>query len=630
MLDHRRGHLRRGAVSRASWLIRCAVLVVLSVVVSVPCQAAHPDDPPIKAAIEKGVAYLKTKAGSQFGGYNALCVYAMLKAKVKASDPAITGVLAKILQKVQNSGAYKPPEHHVYEAGVDLMALEAADGEKHKEAIASIVKYLLAEQLPNGSWDYPSKNNNGDTSITQYAVLGLWAARRAGVEVPTDSWNRAAQWYIKTQLKGKGGGAFSYHPAAEVAGDLDRNPSHSMTAAGAGSLMVTKLFLHPNSKGLGAPAKPKSPEAPATPSSRAKFGVLQSIDFEKLEDDKKKVRAEPEAKKPDPAGARVAAGNIDGSVKGGAAWLARNYTVVEVKGLQKWPLYYLYALERMCALAELDKLGDRDWYADGASYLVGAQKSDGSWMGQGAALGAQTGSPEGTAFAVLFLTKSTARILNKQLGAPDPLGAGMQAGGRGLSGDLSLVEEKNGRIEQKKVVLPIDKLLAELENPKTLNVNDAQKALVEAVQIGDREKLIGQKDRLKVLARHRDGEIRRTAFWALGRCEDLSVVPLLLEGLAEDDVGVMMEARNALCTLVRKPRGIFVQGRPLPSNPTDNVPDTASDDQKKRAITIWQQQVRANWRAWHFRFRSYQDRDDLDELIFSSPKNNDRRRSSGR
>ncbi|GIS61329.1 MAG: hypothetical protein CM1200mP2_35540 [Planctomycetaceae bacterium] len=59
--------------------------------VSVPCQAAHPDDPPIKAAIEKGVAYLKTKAGSQFGGYNALCVYAMLKAKVKASDPGDHG-----------------------------------------------------------------------------------------------------------------------------------------------------------------------------------------------------------------------------------------------------------------------------------------------------------------------------------------------------------------------------------------------------------------------------------------------------------------------------------------------------------------------------------------------------------
>ena len=293
MLDHRRRHLRRSARARTGWLIRCAVVAGLSIVVAVPCRGAHPDDPPIKAAIEKGVAYLRAKAGGQFGGYNALCIYAMLKAKVKASDPAITGVVAKILQKIQNSGSYKPPEHHVYEAGVDLMALEAADGEKHKEAIASIVKYLLAEQLPNGSWDYPAKNNDGDTSITQYAVLGLWAARRAGVEVPTDAWNRAAQWYIKTQLKGKGGGAFSYHPAAQVAGDLDRNPSHSMTAAGAGSLMVTKLFLHPNSKGLGAPPKPKTPEAQAAPSGRAKFGVLQSIDFEKLEDNKKKVRAEP-------------------------------------------------------------------------------------------------------------------------------------------------------------------------------------------------------------------------------------------------------------------------------------------------------------------------------------------------
>lgn len=625
MLDHRRGHLCQGEGSRTGRLVRYAAIALLSVVVAAPCRAAHPDDPAIKAAIEKGVAFLRAKATTQFGGYNALCIYAMMKAKVKPSDPAIVTVLAKIVQKAKNSGDYKPPEHHVYEAGVDLMALEAADGEKYKELIASIVKYLLAEQLPNGSWDYPAKNNDGDTSITQYAVLGLWAARRAGVEVPTDAWNRAAQWYVKTQLKGKGGGAFSYHPAAQVAGDLDRNPSHSMTAAGAGSLMVAKLFLHPNSKGLGAPPKPKTPEVQAVQAGRAKFGLLQSIDFEKLEDNKKKVQAEPKSKKPEPAGARVAVGNIDGSVKGGAAWLSRNYTVVEVKGLQKWPLYYLYALERLCALAEIDKLGDRDWYADGAAYLVGAQKSDGSWMGQGAAIGAKTGSPEGTAFSVLFLTKSTARLLNKRLGAPESLGAGMQAGGRGLSGDLSLVEEKNGRIEQKKVVLPIDKLLAELENPKTLNVNDAQKALVEAVQIGDREKLIGQKERLKVLARHRDGEIRRTAFWALGRCEDLSVVPLLLEGLAEDDVGVMMEARNALCTLVRKPRGIFVRGRPLPSNPSDNIPDTATDDQKKRAIALWQQQVRSNWRAWHFRYRRYRERDDLDELIFASPKNNDRR-----
>jgi hypothetical protein len=623
--DDRRASLRVDLCSFRLLLVCGVSSVLLCAAVASPCRAAHPDDPPIKAAIDKGVSYLRSKAANQYGGYNALCVYAMLKAKVKASDPAIAVVLGKIIRKVSASGEYKPPEHFVYEAGVDLMALEAADAEKYRSQIEAIVAYLLKEQLPNGSWDYPAKNNNGDTSITQYAVLGLWAADRAGVKVPMDAWNRAANWYVKTQLKGDGGGAFAYHPAASVAGDLDRKPSHSMTAAGAGSLMVTRLFLHPNAKGLGSQAKKKAAQAKA--SGAPKFGVLQTIDFEKLKDENKKSADKPKSQKPEPTGARLAVGAIDSSVKGGASWLSRNYTIVDVQGLQAWPLYYLYGLERMCALAEIDKFGNRDWYADGSSHLVQAQKSDGSWMGQGAAQGATKGTPEGTAFAVLFLTKSTARILNKRLGAPAALGAGMQAGGRGLSGDLGLVEEKNGRVEQKKVELPIDQLLAELENPKLLDTGDAQKALVEAVQVGDREKLIGQKDRLKVLARHRDGEIRRTAFWALGRCEDLSVVPLLLEGLAEDDLGVMMEARNALCTLTRKPRGIFVRGRPLAANPVDSLPDTANEDQKKRAIVLWQQQVRSNWRAWYFQFRRYSDRDDLDELIFSTNKNNPSRSS---
>jgi hypothetical protein len=625
--DDRRASLRVGLCSFRLLLICGASSVLLCVAMASPCRAAHPDDPLIKAAIGKGVAYLKSKAAGQHDGFNALVVYAMLKAKVKPSDPAIEAVLGKIARKVRASGEYKPGVHDVYEAGVDLMALEAADAKKYRSQIEAIVAFLLKKQTPSGCWDYPGNNNNGDTSISQYAVLGLWAAGRAGVKVPVDAWNRAANWYVKTQLKGDGSGAFAYHPLASVAGDLDRNPSHSMTAAGAGSLMVTRLFLHPNSKGLGSQAKKKAAQVKA--SGATKFGVLQAIDFEMLKDENKKSADKPKSQKPEPTGVRLAVGAIDSSVKGGANWLSRNYTVVDVKGLQQWPLYYLYGLERMCALAEIDKFGKRDWYADGSSYLLQAQKSDGSWMGQGAAQTRDTGSPEGTAFAVLFLTKSTAQILNKRLGTPEALGAGMQAGGRGLSGDLGLVEEKNGRIEQKKVVLPIDQLLAELENPKLLDTGDAQKALVEAVQIGDREKLIGQKDRLKVLARHRDGEVRRTAFWALGRCEDLSVVPLLLEGLAEDDLGVMMEARNALCTLTRKPRGIFVRGRPLAANPVGSLPDTANEDQKKRAIALWQQQVRSNWRAWYFQFRRYSDRDDLDELIFSTNKRNSSR-SSGR
>ncbi len=583
-----------------------------------PLLAAHPDDPPIKAAVEKAVSYLKIKAVNQPGGYDALCAYALLKAKVPASDPSVVETLARIAKKVDSKGKYFAPGHDVYEAGVDLMALEAADSKKFRKQIEAITKYLLDHQMAAGSWDYPGNNNGGDTSITQYAMLGLWAARRSGVKVPTDSWNRAAEWLLKWQLKNDGAlGAFAYHPAATVAGDLDRNPSHSMTAAAAGSLMVARLFLHPNGRGLGVQRSAKSRSASG---KKKRFGRLQSIDFEKAEDETKRPV---EAAEPEPMGSRVGIGSIDSSVGRGAAWLNRFYTVSKVRGLQKWPLYYLYALERMCALAEIDRFGNHDWYADGASHLVATQKSDGSWRGQGAVIGTKTGgTPEGTSFAVLFLTKSTAAILNRSPGAPDSLGAGLQAGGRGLSGDLSLIEEQNGEVKAKKVVLPIDRLLSELENPRTLSVEDAQRALVETVQIGDREKLIGQKERLKVLARHPDGEIRRTAFWALGRCEDLSVVPLLLKGLEEDDLGVVIEARNALCSLARKPRGIYVRGRPYPASPNELLsdPEGATPAEKKAAVSTWRRQILANWRGWYFRFRPYLTRDDLDELIFSATR----------
>ena len=89
MSEHRRGCLRFGAGAWATRLVCGFVAAILCGVAAAPCRAAHPDDPPIKASIEKGVAYLRSKAANQYGGYNALCIYAMLKAKVKPSDPAI-------------------------------------------------------------------------------------------------------------------------------------------------------------------------------------------------------------------------------------------------------------------------------------------------------------------------------------------------------------------------------------------------------------------------------------------------------------------------------------------------------------------------------------------------------------
>ena len=113
-----------------------------------------------------------------------------------------------------------------------------------------------------------------------------------------------------------------------------------------------------------------------------------------------------------------------------------------------------------------------------------------------------------------------------------------------------------------------------------------------------------------------DGEVRRTAFWALGHCQDLELVPLLLRGLEDPDLAVVVEARDGLCVLCRKPRGILVNNKPLPANPLLGLPSGTTAEQKKVIEADWRKKVRLNWLRWYFRSRRYVDRDDLEELQF--------------
>ena len=90
-------------------------------------------------------------------------------------------------------------------------------------------------------------------------------------------------------------------------------------------------------------------------------------------------------------------------------WLAQRFTVAKnpgsappasrarVAGLG-WNLYYLWAFERACVLAGTERVGEHDWFAEGTAHVLAQQRKDGSWVEKAPLVD--------TCFALLFLTRA--------------------------------------------------------------------------------------------------------------------------------------------------------------------------------------------------------------------------------
>jgi hypothetical protein len=550
----------------------------MSIVVAaypVGAQAQTAEDQRIQMALKQAVGALRQTVAQQDGGQGALITMALLKNGVPRDAPEIKNGIEKILARVK-SGKYEPGQNHVYEAGVGLMALANADPNGYRSQIEAIAKYLLSVQQASGAWGYPNQDQTGDTSITQYAVLGLWEARRSGVTVPKKVWDKAAAWHVSTQLSN---GSFTYHPNENMnmgpgAQAAMGGGTHSMTAAGTASLYVARLHLFPDARDVE--------EARTTRTGKKrgkKYGILEPAD----------ARPEEAAPRPiDPGDpnyrptTRLAA--IDKAIGKGKQWLADNFNVAP-RG--NWDIYYLYGVERLAALADVKEFGGHDWYAEGSAHLVSTQSSNGTWLDG-------CGEFQSTALGVLFLSKATAKMVARKERPPPErrFGGGLLVGGRGLPDDLNAVEADQTGVRVRKLKGPVDELLAELEKAESRKVESAQAAIVETIATENPETLIGQRERLLKLARDRRSEVRRTAFWALGRTNDLRVVPTLIAGLSDQDPDCMVEARNALRYISKK-----LDAR--------EPPDEATADQRAGAIAFW--------KKWYFAVRPYDDRDDLGE-----------------
>jgi hypothetical protein len=483
-------------------------------------------------AVLSGVQYLKLHS-SRSTGESAMIALALLKAEVPPSDPALLACVARIRARFTSS-TYAPemgPGSGTYEAGATAMVLANLDAVSNRGLIAMVATYINGRQNANGSWDY-SNRSQGDTSISQYAVLGMWEAENAGVDVSPSVWDHAAEWYMSTQ---SGGGSWNYHRD---------EPQHaetlSMTAAGVGSLMICQRQLEryrQNKRGTSPLLSALVPEG----------------GHEKYH--------------PSTTNAQ-----LNQAINRGLAWIAANFAPGNLALTGQSPYYGLYGIERIGALGDRQTIGRLDWFAKGRSFIESTQSADGSWSGG-------HGVEMNTVWAILFLTKSTAKTI-RRIKLQPKLGAGTLLGGRELPKDLTSMTVAGGRVVSRPMNGAIEGMLSVLEDPRADQADAAVAGLVERYYVQGASVLRPLKLRFRKMLFDRDPGVRGVAAWALAHTGDLDVVPPLLDAMVvpNEDEEVVTAIRQGLQILSRKIKGM---GPPTPS----------SRDERLAAAQ--------NWREWY-------------------------------
>ncbi len=219
-------------------------------------------------------------------------------------------------------------------------------------------------------------------------------------------------------------------------------------------------------------------------------------------------------------------------------------------------------IERIGALGDRQTIGKVDWFAKGRDFIHATQSTDGSWTGA-------HGTEMNTVWAILFLTKSTAKTIRRITQAPK-LGAGTLLGGRELPKDLTSMTVAGGRVVSRPMNGAIEEMLAVLEDPRAEQADAAVAGLVERYYAQGPSVLRPFKPRFRKMLADRDPGVRQLAAWALAHTGDLDVVPALVDamGVPHEEEDVITSIRMGLQILSRKITGM---GPPTPSSAQERL-----------------------------------------------------------
>jgi len=321
-------------------LSRITPVALVWVILAAPLPAQKPAKPEkatketIDTAIARGVQWLLehqtadgTWAGPQFERYRtgttALVAYTLLKCGLDSRHPAVNAAFRWIERE---------EIHRTYDIGVTLMAWEAYGKDRPDDVVRELAKKLVrsvgnGRRVAGSRWGYPNNHSGvdpswADLSNTQYAVLGLRAARACGVKVGgAGFWARIAADLLEDQ---ESYGGFGYRRGNKA--------TASMTVAGTTALIVCNEAL----KDIGA--------------------------------------------------AKGTVGKTGVGIRRSFMWLDKNFAVdrnidfaAKNKRNDGWLYYYLYGLERVCSFTGTGRIGKNDWHGKGSEFLIKAQHSEGKW-----------------------------------------------------------------------------------------------------------------------------------------------------------------------------------------------------------------------------------------------------------
>ncbi len=320
-----------------------------------------------------------------------------------------------------------------YDASCMLLALSAHEGFDNLRWMDELARKLVSWQLDGGDWSYPSGGN--DLSNTQFAALALWVAASNGVAIDARVWTKLADSVFGYQTTD---GGFGYSPS----GGRGSGATGSMTAAGAATLAMCEIELR-----IAGECSPKLAD---------RFAIARSR---------------------------------------GQEWLAKNYSVTTNPRSGAWLYYYLYGLERFGAVCAAARIGEHDWYGEGAAFLIEQQTETGAW---------QDGSdlPE-TCFALLFLKRATSARRGPATGESSafaPGAAAVRLGGDGR-GPLRVWIDGWNRKLAREIEWSSDHGLG----PRVVRVEYLADDKLIGVQLGDSTRGVGQERFATTLVFDRSG-----------------------------------------------------------------------------------------------------------------------------